>query len=129
MSESDNIDTSADTSADTFETGTMKMYERKIAQQERKIYDLRNLIGLGISLSSNLNFESLVESILYSCIGQLFVDKVAILLQEDIDADSFIIHMSKGYDEEFDNRKTSLNEQSPLIRYFTETLSPPDIAN
>ena len=77
----------------SFEAANMKMYERKIAQHERTIYDLRNLIGLGISLSSNLNFESLVESILYSCIGQMFVDKVAILLQEDIDADNFNIHM------------------------------------
>ncbi len=101
-----------------FAAGNMKMYEGKIAQQERKIYDLRNLIGLGISLSSNLNFHSLVESILYSCIGQMFVDKIAILLQEDIDAENFNIHMSKGYDEDYDKNKTVLHEKSPLIQYF-----------
>ncbi|HMB20447.1 MAG TPA: hypothetical protein VKQ10_05210, partial [Spirochaetota bacterium] len=65
---------------------------------EKKVYDLRNLIEIGISLSSNLEFESLVESLLYSCIGQMFIEKVALLLQVDIDINDYYIHMSKGYD-------------------------------
>ncbi len=105
-------------------SGNMRMYEEKIAKHERKIYDLRNLIGLGISLSSNLNFESLVESILYSCIGQMLVDKVAILLQEDIDAESFYIHMSKGFDDEYYKTETILSEESLLVQYLTQNSSP-----
>ena len=42
---------------------------------EKKIYDLRNLMEVGMSLSSNLDFQNLVESILFSCIGQLFIDR------------------------------------------------------
>ena len=52
---------------------------------EKKIYDLRNLMEVGMSLSSNLDFQNLVESILFSCIGQLFIEKVAILLTVDMD--------------------------------------------
>jgi diguanylate cyclase (GGDEF)-like protein len=85
---------------------------------EKRIYDLKNLIGLGISLASNLNFESLVESILYSCIGQVFVEKVSILLQVDIDVANFYIHMSKGYEGGLDNSDIILYDGSPLIKYF-----------
>lgn len=88
-----------------------------IERLERKVYDLKNLIGLGISLASNLNFESLVESILYSCIGQIFVEKVAILLQVDIDVSSFYIHMAKGYDAEFES-KVILRDNSPIVTYL-----------
>lgn len=98
----------------------LQMYEKKIEAQERKIYDLKNLISLGISLSSNLDFESLVESILYSCIGQMFVEKVAILLQVDIDISSFYIHMTKGYDEDRFSKDIIFSEDSPIVHYFLE---------
>jgi two-component system cell cycle response regulator len=85
---------------------------------EKKIYDLRNLIEIGMSLSSNLNFHSLVESLLYSCIGQMFVEKVAIILQVDIDINSYYIHMSKGYDQIFDKDHILLESNSPLVKYL-----------
>ncbi|HOW81777.1 MAG TPA: sensor domain-containing diguanylate cyclase [Spirochaetota bacterium] len=104
--------------------GNLDMYEKRIALHERKIYDLKNLISLGISLSSNLNFQSLVESILFSCMGQMFVDRVAILLQVDIDEPNYYIHMSKGYDESFPDRKIILNENSSLLRYLAKNPDP-----
>lgn len=91
---------------------------------EKKIYELRNLIEMGMSLSSNLEFQSLVESILYSCIGQMFVEKVAIILQEDIDKDSYSIHMAKGYDEEFSRSAIVFDENSALIRHLEEEAFP-----
>src|SRR6056297_1884375 len=84
---------------------------------EKKVYDLRNLIEIGISLSSNLEFESLVESLLYSCIGQMFIEKVALLLQVDIDINDYYIHMSKGYDSDF-HSEVMITENSPLIQYL-----------
>jgi len=92
----------------------------KLEGYERKIYDLKNLINLGISLASNLEFESLVESILYSCIGQVFVEKVAILLQIDIDINNFYIHMVKGYDGSVDEGTIVLHDNSPLIHFLSE---------
>jgi len=90
---------------------------------EKKVYDLRNLIEIGISLSSNLEFESLVESLLYSCIGQMFIEKVALLLQVDIDINDYYIHMSKGYDSGFPSQ-TIITENSPLVQYLERNPHP-----
>ena len=104
----------------------LQMYEKKIEQNERKIYDLKTLINIGLSLSSNLNFISLVESILYSCIGQVFVDKVAILLQEDIDSEQFHVHMQKGYEDEEKIESIRLKQDSKLINYMGENCTACD---
>ena len=91
---------------------------------ERKVYDLKNLIALGISLASNLDFQSLIESLLYSCIGQMFLEKIAILLQVDIDENSFYIHMTKGYDTDLENGNIILTQNSNLIHYLENNPSP-----
>ncbi len=95
----------------------------EINQLEKKVYDLRNLIEIGISLSSNLEFESLVESLLYSCIGQMFIEKVALLLQVDIDINDYYIHMAKGYDSDF-HSQTIITENSPLVQYLESNPHP-----
>jgi diguanylate cyclase (GGDEF)-like protein len=92
--------------------------EESYEELEKRAYDLKTLINLGISLSSNLEFESLVESILYSCIGQMVVEKVSILLQVDIDVSSYYIHMAKGYDHNFEDHGIIFQSESPIIKYF-----------
>lgn len=104
-------------------TGDVSLQD-ELAELEKRIYDLKNLIGLGISMASNLNFESLVESVLYSCIGQVFVEKVAILLQVDIDISSYYIHMAKGYDEEFEDQAIILEEGSPFLQFLEKNPVP-----
>ncbi len=94
---------------------------------EKKIYDLRNLIEIGMSLASNLDFHSLVEAILYTCIGQMFVEKVVLLLQIDIDENNYSIHMATGYDAPFDQRKIILREESPLIQYLSQNPLPVEV--
>lgn len=103
--------------------------EGNITALEKKIYDLRNLIEIGMSLSSNLNFHSLVESLLYSCIGQMFVEKVAIILQVDIDIDSYYIHMSKGYEQIFDKKHILLEDTSPLVKHLNTTPLPQEFSS
>jgi diguanylate cyclase (GGDEF)-like protein len=106
------------------------MRSEKIADQsiidalDKKVYDMRNLIEVGISLSSNLNFQALVDSILYSCIGQLFIEKIAILLQEDIDTKNFTVNSAKGYT--FDHPEISLSSSSPLICFLEDNPVPHD---
>jgi diguanylate cyclase (GGDEF)-like protein len=98
--------------------------EEIIHSLEKKVFDLRNLIEMGMSLTSNLVFERLVESILYSCIGQMFVEKVAILLQVDIDINNYHILMAKGYDETIANGTILLQENSPIVRHLGNNSSP-----
>ena len=69
---------------------------------EKVIFDLQNLIEIALSLSSNLEFDSLIEAILYICIGHMIVDKVAIFLNSDIDSNEFTLHIHRGYTLESD---------------------------
>jgi len=99
---------------------------QEIEELEKKIFDLKNLIGLGISLSSNLDFDSLVESVLYSCIGRLIIDKIAIMLQPDIDNDNFHVHMSKGYESDEGLDGLIIRDNSHLINYLKNHAVPQD---
>ena len=81
----------------------MAIYREKIFDEldkenlEKMVFDYQNLIEIAMSLSSNLEFDSLVESILYVCIGQMIVDKVAIFLNTNLDDNELNIYMSRGY--------------------------------
>ena len=82
---------------------------------ERTIFDLQNLIEIGLSLSSNLEFDKLVEAILYLCIGHMIVDKVAIFLNSDIDGDEFALYVSRGWIFE---SNLKIESESKLINYL-----------
>ncbi|MDA3899808.1 MAG: diguanylate cyclase [Spirochaetes bacterium] len=97
-----------------------------ITSLEKKVYDMKNLIEIGISLSSNLEFSSLVDAVLYSCIGQLFIDKITILLQVDIDTDCYYIHSHKGYDPASISEEVILKENSALTAFLQEHPEPHD---
>ncbi len=82
---------------------------------EKMVFDLQNLLEIALSLSSNLEFDSLVESILYICIGQMIVDKAAIFLNSNLENDDLSLYMSRGYTLEPDLRIVS---KSKLINYL-----------
>lgn len=101
--------------------------QRLVHSLEKKVYDLRNLIEVAMSLSSNLDFQNLVESIMFSCIGQMFVEKVALLLTVDIDDNNYFIHSFKGYERRFTASDMVLPQESPLIQYLEQHPFPFDI--
>lgn len=82
---------------------------------EKMVFDLQNLLEIALSLSSNLEFDSLVESILYICIGQMIVDKAAIFLNSNLENDELTLYMSRGYTLEPDLKIVS---KSVLIDYL-----------
>ena len=82
---------------------------------EKMVFDLQNLLEIALSLSSNLEFDSLVESILYICIGQMIVDKAAIFLNSNLENDDISLYMSRGYTLEPDLKIVS---NSNLIGYL-----------
>lgn len=82
---------------------------------EKMVFDLHNLIEIALSLSSNLQFDSLVESLLYICIGQMIVDKVAIFLHTNFENDDLTVYMSRGYSLPED---TKISEKSLLTEYL-----------
>ena len=82
---------------------------------ERLVFDFQNLIEIGISLSSNLEFSSLVESILYICIGQMLVDKVAMFLHVNLDNEDLNLYMERGFNI---NQEWKIPEKSAMLQYF-----------
>lgn len=66
-----------------------------ISEYEKKIYDLQQLLEVSRSLCSTLEFSTLVESILYTCMGQFHVLGAGIYVLNALDADSF--HLDSNY--------------------------------
>lgn len=66
-----------------------------ISEYEKKIYDLQQLLEVSRSLCSTLEFSTLVESILYTCMGQFHVLGAGIFVLNALDADSF--HLDSNY--------------------------------
>lgn len=58
--------------------------ERLTAEYEKKIFDLKQLIEISKSLNSSLEFNSLIQSVLYICMGQLRVLKAGLFVRTDI---------------------------------------------
>ena len=87
---------------------------------EKKIFDLRNLIEIAMSLSSTLDFDNLMESLLYICIGQMIVDEVAIFLHTNLENDDLSIYMQKGYSLD---ESTAISENSRIIKHLKNDCS------
>jgi len=85
------------------------------ADLEKMIFDLQNLIEIALSLSSNLEFDSLVESLLYICIGQMLVDKVSLFLHVNFENDDLNLYMSRGYTLP---PEIKISEKSKLLNHF-----------
>lgn len=60
-----------------------------IGQYEKKIYDLQQLLEISRSLCSTLEFSNLIESILYTCMGQFHVLGAGIFVLNALDSDTF----------------------------------------
>lgn len=60
-----------------------------INQYEKRIYDLRQLLEISRSLCSTLEFTKLIQSVLYTCMGQFRVLGAGIFVLNSFDADSF----------------------------------------
>ncbi len=66
-------------------------YEAVVAQYEKKIYDLQQLLEISRSLCSTIEFSTLIESILYTCMGQFRVLGAGLFVLEALDADEFAL--------------------------------------
>lgn len=63
--------------------------EELMAKYEKHIYDLQQLLEISRSLCSTLQTSTLIESILYTCMGQMHVLGAGIFIMDSIDADCF----------------------------------------
>lgn len=98
-----------------------------ISYLEKKIYDMHNLVEIGISISSNLDFDKIVEAILFSCIGQLFIEKIGVVLQENIDSEKYLLYSSKGYDNRTITALNPFGEDSEFIKHMQSNNYPQEM--
>jgi len=71
----------------------------EIEQYERKIYDLKQLIEIGKGLNSTLDYNTLIESILLTCMGQMQLFKAGIFLKKTIGSEAYVLHRNyKGFE-------------------------------
>ncbi len=85
---------------------------------EKKIFDLTQLIEISKSLNSTLDYNNLVESILFICMGQLKVLKAGLFARKDIDRQHLYLHRSLSGFELEDNVSYIIPEGHAVLRYF-----------
>ncbi len=66
---------------------------------EKKIFDLKQLLEISKSLNSTLDIHILINSIMYTCMGQLKILKVGIYIQNELGLNNFKLHRNyMGFD-------------------------------
>lgn len=63
--------------------------QKTIQQYEKQIYDLEQLLEISRSLSSTIEFSTLIESILYTCMGQFRVLGAGIFVLNALDSNEY----------------------------------------
>lgn len=87
--------------------------DSKIANYEKQIYDLKQMLEISRSLNSHLEFSSLIESVLYVAMAQMRTLGVGLLIQENFESPYFSLQ----------SNYTGL-DVDPFIEYKISTTSP-----
>ncbi|MDX9898105.1 MAG: diguanylate cyclase DgcA [Spirochaetia bacterium] len=87
-------------------------------EYEKQIFDLKQLFEISKSLNSTLDYGILIESILYTIMGQMKVLKAALYAKKGIDSVRFNLHRNyKGFELEHEH-DYSIPEDAPAMRLF-----------
>lgn len=87
---------------------------------EKQIFDLKQLLEISKSLNSTLDYHILIDSILYTIMGQMKVLKAALYAKKGIDSTCFSLHRNyKGF-ELVQGLDYSLPEDIPAIKLFSK---------
>jgi len=96
---------------------------------KKMIFEQQNLLDIAISLSSNLKFESLVESILFICIGQLVIGEIAIFINTDLNSRNLTLYMQRGYEIEESSEISNKSQIYKIAYERDEIFTKADIAD
>lgn len=95
-------------------------YAEIVSQYEKKIYDLKTLLEISRSLCSTIEFSQLIESILYTCMGQFRVLGAGIFVPEPLDSDYFVLNRNYNGLELDPNVTYRISVSNPLINVITK---------
>lgn len=92
--------------------------DEQISRYEKEIFDLTQLIEISKSLNSNLDYNALIQSILYICMGQLKLFKAGLFVRKDIGSQDLLLHRSQVGFELNHGDNYLIEEGHPLIDYL-----------
>lgn len=96
----------------------------KIADYERRIYDLEQLLDISRSFSSTLESNTLLESIVFSCMAQLHVADAGIFVLDFLNSDYFDLKTKQNIMTSADNIDYKIAFTDPIVSFLTETKNP-----
>ena len=95
--------------------------ETQIEEYEKKLYDYGQLVEVAKSLCSVLEFSTLIESILYTCMCQMRVLGAGMFVLKSFDSDCFTLENNySGFDPDMELEDT-IPTNHPIISYLCET--------
>lgn len=97
--------------------------QEAVEMYEKRIYDLNQLLELSRSLCSTLEYSTLIESILYTCMCQMHVMGAGVFVLDDLDSNSFNLSSNHtGIDLDHSITYT-LEQTNPLVQYLSKQSS------
>ena len=100
---------------------TSEDYKAIISQQERHIYNLSQLLEISKSFASTLESETLSESLLYTCLGQMHVLAAGIFSLKQLGSSDYRLDESAiGFDLQ-PQINYAFKETEGLIPFLHET--------
>lgn len=95
-------------------------YEKKILIQEKEIFDLEQILEISHGLNSVLNFDRLIEALLYGIMAQLKTLGAAIFTKKNFDDDVFFLNRNYyGFDIDCGSLY-SINSDHPIIKILQD---------
>lgn len=90
------------------------------ASAEKQIYDLKQLLEISKSLNSVIDFSTLIEAILYTCMGQMKTLGVAIFTKKNFDASNFQLNRNYCGFELQNDIEYAIPEEHALIKLMNQ---------
>ncbi|HBG37013.1 MAG TPA: GGDEF domain-containing protein [Treponema sp.] len=94
--------------------------QEKVVLYEKQLYDYRQLLEMSKSLSSVLEIDTLIESILYVCMCQMRVLGTGVFILKSFDADFFALDSNYNGLELIDTISYLIPTTHPLIPFLAE---------
>lgn len=98
-----------------------KKYADKILHQEKEIFDLKQLLQISKSLNSVLEFDRLIEAILYIVMAQLKILGAAIFTKKSFDDNLFVLNRDHYGFDIIRDAQYSINVDHPLINFLDKS--------
>lgn len=92
-------------------------------QLKRKIFDLYTVFEISRNLNSVLNYDTLLDTYIFTCLAQVSASKAAIFLSRDGSPDRFALSMKKGAGS-FPSGDEFFEAKSKLTTYLTRLNRP-----